>query len=82
MRTEIRAPYNGTLGLFNISPGAYVTPQTIITTIRQNNQLKLDFTIPEKYSSKINLGQLINFSAEGNTKNYKIVNHSDQVAIK
>ena len=70
MRTEIKAPFSGTLGLKNISPGAYVTPQTIITTIRQNSQLKLDFTLPEKYSSKIKTGQLINFTAEGNTKNY------------
>jgi membrane fusion protein, multidrug efflux system len=70
MRTEIRAPFSGTLGLKNISPGAYVTPQTIITTIRQNSQLKLDFTLPEKYSGKIKLGQLVNFTVEGNTKTY------------
>lgn len=70
MRTEIRAPFTGTLGLKNISPGAYVTPQTIITTLRQNSQLKLDFTLPEKYSSKIAIGQLVNFTAEGNPKQY------------
>lgn len=70
MRTEIRAPFSGTLGLKNISPGAYVTPQTIITTIRQNSQLKLDFTLPEKYSGKIKGGQLISFSVEGNDKTY------------
>ena len=70
MRTEIKAPFNGTLGLKNISPGAYVTPQTVITTIRQNSQLKLDFTLPEKYSGKIRLGQLISFNVEGSNKNY------------
>jgi membrane fusion protein, multidrug efflux system len=70
MRTEIRAPFSGTLGLKNISPGAYVTPQTVITTIRQNSQLKLDFTLPEKYSSKLRTGQLISFTSEGNNKIY------------
>ncbi len=70
MRTEIRAPFSGTLGLKNISPGAYVTPQTVITTIRQNSQLKLDFTLPEKYSNKLEIGQLVNFTAEGNPKRY------------
>lgn len=70
MRTEIRAPFSGTLGLKNISPGAYVTPQTIITTIRQNSQLKLDFTLPEKYSNKVRVGQLIGFTSEGNNTNY------------
>jgi membrane fusion protein (multidrug efflux system) len=70
MRTEIRAPFSGSLGLKNISPGAFVTPQTIITTIRQNSQLKLDFTLPEKYSGKIRIGQLVAFTAEGNARNY------------
>ncbi len=69
-RTEVRAPFAGVLGLKNVSPGAYITPQTILTTIRQNSQLKLDFTLPEKYSGKISTGQLINFAAEGNSKNY------------
>lgn len=70
MRTEIRAPFTGTLGLKNISPGAFVTPQTVITTIRQNSQLKLDFTLPEKYKSKVKMGQLISFVSEGNSKKY------------
>lgn len=70
MRTEIRAPFSGTLGLKNISPGAYVTPVTIITTIRQNSQLKLDFTLPERYSNKVKTGQLVSFTAEGSSKVY------------
>lgn len=70
MRTEIRAPFSGTLGLKNISPGAYVTPATIITTIRQNSQLKLDFTLPERYSNKVKTGQLVSFTAEGSSKVY------------
>lgn len=70
MRTEIRAPFSGTLGLKMISPGAYVTPATVLTTIRQTSQLKLDYTLPEKYSSKVQIGQLISFSSEGNNKVY------------
>ncbi|MBC7936462.1 MAG: efflux RND transporter periplasmic adaptor subunit [Rhizobacter sp.] len=70
MRTEIRAPFSGTLGLKQISPGAYVTPATVLTTIRQTSQLKLDYTLPERYSSKIKTGQLISFTSEGNNKAY------------
>jgi membrane fusion protein (multidrug efflux system) len=69
-RTQVRAPFSGVLGLKMVSPGAYITPQTIITTIRQNSQLKLDFTLPEKYSGKIVRGQLLSFTAEGNPKIY------------
>ena len=70
MRTEIRAPFAGTLGLKMVSPGAYVTPQTVLTTIRQNSQLKLDFTLPEKFTSQLQPGQLVSFTSEGNAKVY------------
>ena len=70
MRTEIRAPFSGTLGLKMVSPGAYVSPTTIITTIRQNSDLKLDFTLPEKYSGMLRPSQTVQFTAEGNPKLY------------
>ncbi len=70
MRTEIRAPFSGTLGLKMVSPGAYVSPATVITTIRQNSNLKLDFTLPEKYAGMLRPSQIVYFSAEGNPKLY------------
>ncbi len=69
-RTEVRAPFSGTLGLKNISSGSYVTPQTIISTIRQNSQLKLDFVLPERFTSSLKTGQLVDFTVEGNSKKY------------
>jgi membrane fusion protein (multidrug efflux system) len=69
-RTEIRAPFSGKLGLKNISPGAYVTPITIIAAINQTGELKLDFTVPEKYTGKIKVGQIVSFIYEGSNKRY------------
>ncbi|MFN5136455.1 MAG: efflux RND transporter periplasmic adaptor subunit [Chitinophagaceae bacterium] len=69
-KTEIRAPYSGKIGFRNVSLGAYITPATIVTTIRQINQLKLQFSIPEKYSSKIQTGQLIPFTVAGSTQKF------------
>ena len=60
-KTEIRAPYAGTIGLRNISMGAYISPADVVATIRQNKQLKLDFSIPEKYSHLLKTGQKIQF---------------------
>ncbi|MCG7858185.1 efflux RND transporter periplasmic adaptor subunit [Flavihumibacter sediminis] len=68
-KTEIRAPFSGRLGLRSVSMGAYITPATLITTIRQENQLKLEFTVPEKYSSKISAGKNVAFTMEGLNKN-------------
>lgn len=65
-KTVIRAPFNGRLGFKNISIGAYITPQTILTTIRQNELLKLEFSVPEKYSKKVVIGNKVRFTTEAN----------------
>lgn len=70
VKTEIRAPFSGRIGFRNISIGAYITPATIISNIRQLSQMKLQFSVPEKYTSKIGVGQTISFTIEGNTKKY------------
>jgi membrane fusion protein (multidrug efflux system) len=69
-KTEIRAPFTGRLGLKNISPGAYVTPLTVLASIQQVDILKLDFTVPEKYSSQMNVGRIVSFTTEGSNKTY------------
>ncbi len=66
-KTEIRAPFNGKLGLRNISNGAYVNPATVIAVVNQIDQLKLDFSIPEKYIGKIRNGQSVRFRFEGSS---------------
>ena len=67
-KTVVRALFSGKIGLNAISPGAYVTPATIIAVISQTDQLKLDFTVPEKYTGQIKIGQLVTFSFEGSSK--------------
>jgi len=69
-KTEIRAPFTGRVGLKNISPGAYVSPATVIASIQQTTTLKLDFTVPEKYTSRIKVGQLVHFTTESTNKTY------------
>jgi membrane fusion protein (multidrug efflux system) len=69
-KLNIYAPYSGKLGLKNISPGAFVTPSTIITTISQVSQLKLQFSVPEKYGATIKKDQLVDFTIDGSQKNF------------
>lgn len=61
-KTNIRAPFSGKIGLRNISPGTYVTPTTLIANLVSTNQLKITFSIPEKYASQIAKGSLIKFT--------------------
>ena len=74
-KTEVRAPFNGKLGLKAISPGSYVTPATVIAVINQVDQLKLDFTVPEKYTDRVKTGQQVTFGFEGSSRklNAKVI---------
>lgn len=69
-KTIIKAPFDGKIGFKNISIGAFITPTTIITSIKQDNKLKLEFSVPEKYTPKIQLGNVIYFTTESSNKKY------------
>lgn len=69
-KTEIRAPYRGTVGLRNVSLGSFVSPGDIITTVRQVDQLKLDFAVPEKYAQQIGKNYKVAFRVDGGVKDH------------
>jgi membrane fusion protein (multidrug efflux system) len=58
-KTEIRAPFNGNLGLRMVSPGAFVTPQTLLGTLQQKDKTKIDFTVPETYANLVEVGNTV-----------------------
>jgi len=70
-KTEIRAPYSGRVGLRNISLGSYISPVDIITTLRQVDQLKLEFSVPEKYAKEIVKGYNVKFRIDGGEQNHQ-----------
>lgn len=65
--TRIVAPFDGTIGIRNISVGAIVSPATLITTLQQTHHLKIDFTVPDQYRKYIHTGTEVLFSV-GNIK--------------
>ncbi len=80
-KTELRAPYDGVIGLRKISPGAYVTPSTAVTTIRASQSLKLDFAVPEKYSVQLRPGQTVSFTVGGNARAYQAIVQATEQSI-
>ncbi len=69
-KTEVLAPFDGVIGLRSISVGAEVTPSTLLATIRSVSKLKLDFSVPEKYSQEITSGMKVRFTLYDNDKQY------------
>jgi len=67
-KTVLRAPFTGVGGLRQVSPGAYVTPQTVIATLQQTSQVKIDFTLPDLYSNVIKIGSVIDVELDATTQ--------------
>jgi membrane fusion protein (multidrug efflux system) len=70
-KTVIRAPFSGKIGLRNISPGTYVTPTILITKLVSANQVKISFSIPEKYAAEVENNTPIQFTIPNNSQKYK-----------
>jgi len=64
-KTEIRAPFDGRVGLRYVSEGAYVTPAIRIATLQDARSVKVDFAVPERYASSIGTGLTIRFRLSG-----------------
>lgn len=69
-QTEIRAPFDGIIGLRSVSTGSYITPSSYIAEIQKVNPVKVDFSIPERYSSLVSRDQRFNFRREGSQQEY------------
>ncbi len=61
-KREIRAPFDGIVGLRYVSQGGYVTQTTHIAAIQKINPVKVDFAIPEKYAGKVAVGDPVELS--------------------
>lgn len=58
-KTVVRAAFSGKLGLRMVSPGAYVTPLTLLGTLQEADNIKIDFTLPEFYANMARVGNTV-----------------------
>lgn len=61
---RIIAPFDGVLGLRQVSEGSFLSSNTPITTIDAVDVIKLDFTVPERFIATLNTGQKVEASVE------------------
>jgi membrane fusion protein (multidrug efflux system) len=80
-KTEIRAPFSGTIGLRNVSPGGYLSPNTAIASLVNIDPAKITFSVPEKYLSLISKGSKIVFNVTSSTQNFKAVVYAIEPSI-
>jgi membrane fusion protein (multidrug efflux system) len=81
-KTVVRAPFTGTIGLRKVSAGSYVTPTSVIASMQQLTQLRVDFTVPEVYQNYVPRGssvQVLTDAAKGIRQSARIIASEPQV---
>jgi membrane fusion protein (multidrug efflux system) len=69
-KTEIRAPFDGVLGLKKVSLGSLVTPNDVLVTVLQTRTVKIECSVPEKYAAELHRGDRIQFTLEGSPETF------------
>ena len=70
-KTRIVAPFGGVIGLRRVSPGSYLSPQTPIATLQDLDRIKIDFSVPEKYASRLSTGGVVTFFVKGDPRPFE-----------
>ncbi len=65
-KTRIVAPFDGQIGMINTHVGAIVSVNTTLTNIQDNHTVKIEFSIPEKYTNVIKIGSKHDFTTPAN----------------
>ncbi len=69
-KTEIKAPFEGVIGLKYVSEGSFINSSTVIASLQDIDPVKIDFSIPEKYAGFVHIGDKIKFSVAGSGNSY------------
>jgi membrane fusion protein (multidrug efflux system) len=64
-QTELRAPFDGIIGLRQVSIGSYASPTTIVAKLTKITPLKVEFSVPERYAGEVPIGAAVDFTVDG-----------------
>lgn len=67
-QSELRAPFDGIIGLRQISEGAFASPTTVVAKLTKISPLKIELSVPERYANQIKKGTNLDFEIDGNLK--------------
>jgi len=63
-KKQIRAPFSGQIGIRQVNLGQYLSPGSVIATLQQLAPIYVDFELPEKYFSLLQLGQAVKVTTQ------------------
>lgn len=65
--TELRAPFDGIIGLRQVSVGTYASPSTIVASLTSISPIKIEFSVSERYAKDVKRGTNLTFNVDGFT---------------
>lgn len=68
--TELQAPFDGVVGLRQVSLGAYASPTTIIAKLTSVSPIKIEFSVAERYAADVKKGTNLQFRVDGNLNTF------------
>jgi membrane fusion protein (multidrug efflux system) len=69
-QTELRAPFDGIIGLRAVSEGAYASPTTLIAHLTKIIPLKIEFSVNEQYANDVVPGTGLTFKTDKGVREY------------
>ncbi len=73
-KTAIRAPFSGFIGITKLQIGALAGAGTPLVTLQESGNVKIQFSIPEKYAASVKPGKQITFiTSLSDQKQYAII---------
>ncbi len=67
-KTIIKAPFSGKVGLRRVSLGSYINTGTVIASIHQMDNQRVDFSVPEEFSNAVKIGESVDVIIDQNNQ--------------
>lgn len=69
--TELKAPFDGVIGLRGVSVGSYASPSVVVAKLTKVSPIKVEFAVPERYADDVKVGNNVEFSLTGELEKFK-----------
>lgn len=80
-QTELRAPFDGVIGLRQVSVGSYASPSTVVAKLTSVTPIKIEFSVPERYASEVKRGTNLEFTVEGKLEAFKAQVYATEASL-
>lgn len=64
-KRQLRAPFDGRIGIVTLTPGSYINAGTAVVTLQQLDPVFVDFSVPQRNLGELQVGQKLALTIDG-----------------